>query len=53
MKLWRVHYHSRYYKLDKRTIQFRGYSRKDIRENWHILMGTDEFVIDKIEEVSQ
>ena len=52
MKVWKVYYHSRYCKFDKRTRLVSGYkSRSEIRVNWHNIMLTDEYVIDKIEEI--
>lgn len=50
--LYRVHYKSRYYPLEgtfRKTV--RADSKKEIRNNWHNIIGTDEYRIVKIEEV--
>lgn len=51
-KTFIVHYYSKYYKFDTRTIRVSAESKKDIRNHWHSIMETDEFVIKKIDEVA-
>lgn len=52
MKEYMVYYKSRYYPFEgtyKRKI--RAISKKFIRDNWHSIILTDEYVIKKIEEI--
>lgn len=50
--LYRVYYKSRYYPLEGTFHKMvRANSKKDIRNNWHSIIGTDEYRIVKIEEV--
>lgn len=51
MKLYKVTFYSRYYRFDMRVRKIYGYSKSDIRNRWHEIMETDEFVVKKIEEV--
>ena len=50
-KTFVVHYYSRYFK-DMHKMRVQANSKKDIRDHWHSIMETDEFVIKKIEEVA-
>lgn len=52
IKIFRVHYLSRYFpEKGIRTRLVNALSPKDIRNNWHGIIGTDEYAIKKIEEV--
>ena len=52
--LYRVIYKSRYYPFEgNRTKMVRASSKKEIRDNWHSLIHTDEYRIVKIEEVKE
>lgn len=51
MRRFKVYYHSRYYKFDRATVIVRSTSKKQVREDWHSIMCTDEYVIEKIMEV--
>ena len=51
-KTFVVHYYSRYYKFDTHSRKIQAASKKDIRDHWHEIMHTDEFVIKKIDEVA-
>ena len=53
MKTWCVHYYSRYYKFDVRKKYLYARTKKEIRDNWHDIMLTDEFIIKKITEVQR
>lgn len=50
-KTFVVHYYSRYYK-DMHQMKVQANSKKDIRDHWHSIMETDEYVIKKIDEVA-
>lgn len=50
-KLYRVYFKSRYYPLEgTRSKLVSANSKKDIRNNWHDIINTDEYKITKIEE---
>ena len=50
--LYRVCFKSRYYPLEGTGCKLvRANSKKEIRDNWHDITGTDEYRIVKIEEV--
>ena len=50
-KLYRVYFKSRYYPFEgTRSRLVNANSKKDIRNNWHDIMNTDEYRITKIEE---
>ena len=50
-KLYRVFYKSRYYPLEGTHSKLvTAASKKDIRNNWHDIINTDEYKITKIEE---
>ena len=52
--LYRVFYKSRYYPLEGiRRKVVRAKSKKEIRDNWHSIINTDEYRITKIEEVKE
>jgi hypothetical protein len=51
MKTFIVTYYSRYYKFDTMKKKVKGLSKSDIRNRWHEIMLTDEYVIKSIEEV--
>ncbi len=52
--LYRVIYKSRYYPLEgTRRKMVRANSKKEIRDNWHSIINTDEYRIVKIEEVQE
>lgn len=52
MKKFRVVYKSRYYPLEGERFKIvRAESKKDVRNNWHSIMETDEYKIVRIEEV--
>ena len=53
MKRYKVYYHSRYYKYEKMVKYVYSKSKRLIRDQWEEITMTDEFVIDKIEEVKQ
>lgn len=49
--LYRVFYKSRYYPFEgTRKKMVKADSKKQIRDNWHDIMNTDEYKITKIEE---
>ena len=52
--LYRVIFKSRYYPFEG-TYQkmVRANSKKEIRDNWHDIINTDEYRIVKIEEVKE
>ena len=52
MKKFVVTYRSRYYRFDVNKRTLTAPSKKWIRDNWHGIMLTDEYVIAKIEEAS-
>ena len=50
--LYRVFFKSRYYPFEgTRQKTVRANSKKEIRDNWHSIIHTDEYRIVKIEEV--
>lgn len=52
--LYRVHYKSRYFPFEgthKKLV--RANSRKEVRDNWHDIILTDEYRIIKIEGVPE
>lgn len=51
VKTYKVTYYSRYYGMDVRIKKVTGTSKSDIRNRWHEIMLTDEFVIRSIEEI--
>lgn len=51
IKLYEVTYYSRYYKFETHKRKFYGTSKSDIRNRWHEIMLTDEYVIKQIDEV--
>jgi len=52
LKDWKVTFKSRYYPLEgNQTKIVIADSKKTIRNNWHDIIGTDEYKIIKIEEV--
>ena len=52
--LYRVIFKSRYYPLEgNRQRMVRANSKKEIRDNWHSIINTDEYRIVKIEEVKE
>ena len=52
--LYRVIFKSRYYTLEgNRQRMVRANSKKEIRDNWHSIIHTDEYRIVKIEEVKE
>lgn len=52
--LYRVFYKSRYYPFEgTRQRVVRASSKKEIRDNWHSIIHTDEYRITKIEEVKE
>ena len=52
--LYRVYYVSRYYPFEgTRKKLVRANSRKEVRDNWHATVNTDEYRITKIEEVPE
>ena len=52
--LYRVIFKSRYYPLEGEMKKFvRANSKKEIRDNWHHIIQTDEYRIVKIEEVKR
>lgn len=51
LKKYKVTFYSRYYRMDVRIKVISGTSKSDIRNRWHEVMETDEFVIRKIEEI--
>ena len=52
--LYRVIFKSRYYPLEgNRQRMVRANSKKEIRDNWHSIIHTDEYRIVKIEEVKE
>ena len=51
VKTYKVAYYSRYYRFDTRTMKVMATSKSDIRNRWHEIMNTDEFVIKSIEEI--
>lgn len=51
MKKFKVTFYSRYYKFDISRRIISAPSKKWIRDNWHGIMHTDEYVIKKVEEV--
>lgn len=51
VKVYLVKYYSRYYKFDTRMRKVYGTSKSDIRNRWHEIMLTDEFIIKSIEEI--
>lgn len=54
LKKFKVYYRSRYYPFEGVHCRSMGAeSAKDIRNNWHDIIGTDEYVIKKIEEVKE
>lgn len=48
-----VHYRSRHNKLDRHMRYVRAESKEQIREKWHDMMNTDEYLIKKIVEVQE
>ncbi|MDF2615386.1 MAG: hypothetical protein K0Q47_41 [Sedimentibacter sp.] len=55
MKEYVIFYRSRYFPLEGiKKKKVKGYkSKQDIRNNWHDIIGTDEYTIKKIEEVDK
>lgn len=51
VKTFIVTYYSRYYRFDTRKRKVYGTSKSDVRNRWHEIMLTDEFIIKSIEEV--
>lgn len=52
--LYRVFYQSRYYPFEGTFRKMvRANSKKEIRDNWHSIIHTDEYKITKIEEVKE
>ena len=52
--VYKVFFKSRYYPLEGiRTKLVRANSKKEIRDNWHSIIHTDEYRITKIEEVKE
>lgn len=51
VKTYKVTFYSRYYRYDTRTMKVMATSKSDIRNRWHEIMLTDEFVIRSIEEI--
>jgi hypothetical protein len=51
IKLYEVTYYSRYYKFETRKRKIYGTSKSDIRNRWHEIMLTDEYVIKRIDEI--
>lgn len=51
LKKYKVTFYSRYYGMDVRIKIISGTSKSDIRNRWHEVMETDEFVIRNIEEI--
>lgn len=51
VKTYKVTFYSRYYGMDVRIKKVEGTSKSDIRNRWHEIMNTDEFVIRSIEEI--
>ena len=52
--LFRVYYTSRYFPFEgthKKLVK--ANSRKEVRDNWHAIVNTDEYRITKIEEVPE
>jgi hypothetical protein len=52
MKNWKVYYRSRYTK-EINIKKLKSKSKSEIRNLWHDIMETDEFVITKIEEIKE
>ena len=51
LKRFKVTFYSRYYRMDVRVKIIVGTSKSDIRNRWHEIMETDEFVIRNIDEI--
>lgn len=51
IKLYEVTYYSRYYRFDTMKRKIYGTSKSDIRNRWHEIMLTDEYVIKRIDEI--
>ena len=52
MKRYRVTFRSRYYPMEGTSARLvYADSKKQIRDNWHSFMCTDEYKIIKIEEI--
>ena len=52
--LYRVIFKSRYYPFEGTYHKMvRANSKKEIRDNWHSIINTDEYRIVKIEEVKE
>ena len=52
MKKFIVTYHSRYFRYDTSRRILNAPSKKWIRDNWHSIMLTDEYIIEKIAEMT-
>lgn len=52
VKCFNVTFYSRYYKLESHKKKVYGTSKSDIRNRWHEIMLTDEYIIKSIEEVN-
>lgn len=52
MHEYKITYRSRYYPLEGDQVMYAySVSKKQVRADWHSLIGTDEYKIVKIEEV--
>lgn len=51
IKLYEVTYYSRYYRFETHKRKLYGTSKSDIRNRWHEIMLTDEYVIKRIDEI--
>ena len=50
--MWNVYFMSRYYPLEGvRYKKVNAETKKQVRDNWYDIIGTDEYRIIKIEEV--
>lgn len=52
VKLFLVTFYSRYYRFESHRKKVYGTSKSDIRNRWHEIMLTDEYIIKSIEEVN-
>lgn len=53
LKCYMVTYYSRYYRFETHKKKVMGYSKSEIRNRWHEIMLTDEYIIKSIEEVKE
>jgi hypothetical protein len=53
LKCYMVTYYSRYYRFETHKRKVTGLSKSDIRNRWHEIMLTDEYIIKSIEDIKE